>query len=84
MDMSICYIIVVVVTVALMIWGFMDILKNKQPNEADTHEVISRQLKGFGFLVLAQVALFVGMLICFGVSGGMEKAFKKVGDMMAF
>ncbi len=61
---SLCYIATIVVTIILVIWGFMDILKSKQTGETDTSEVISRQIKGFGFLVLGQLVLIIGIAIC--------------------
>lgn len=50
----------------------MDLLKNRQHSETSDTQVISRQIRGFAFIMLAQVIMVVGTLICFGMDGGLK------------
>lgn len=70
---QLCYLLTIVLSVGFLIWGFMDILKKKQPSEGSQTAVISRQIRGFAFIMLAQVVLVIGGALCFGMSGGVEK-----------
>lgn len=79
--MSICYVAAVLASVALMVWGLMDILKKKQKSESSDGEVISRQIRGFGMLLLSQIVLILGAALCFGAAGGVEKALGKVSKL---
>ena len=72
MDSKFCYLATLIVGVILAVWGFFDVLKEKQPREADS-KVLQRQLRGFGFLVLSQVVLIVGVSLCFGASVGVDR-----------
>lgn len=63
---SICFMITTILVVIIVIWGFMDVLKKKQPEETSDTEVISRQIRGFGFLVLAQIVGVLGAALCAG------------------
>ena len=80
-DMSLCYILTIVASVALTIYGLMDILRKQQADELTQNEVISRQIRGFGILVLAQVVLLVGGATCAGLSSGLEKLMKDVSRL---
>ncbi len=68
MDLSLCGAVILIIAAALAIYGFMEILKNKQKHENNT-EMIQRQLKGFAMLILAEVVLLVGMGLCLGLGG---------------
>jgi len=81
-DMSICYLLTVVLSIVLAIYGLMDILKQRQPREITEQEVISRQIRGFGLLVLAQVVLLLGGASCAGLSSGIERLMKDVGRLV--
>ena len=81
-DMSICYILAIAVSVALAAYGLFDILKQRQPDEITEQEVISRQIRGFGLLVLAQVVMLVGGATCAGLSSGMERLMKDVSRLL--
>jgi len=81
-DMSICYILAIFVSVALAVYGLLDILKQKQADELTELEVISRQIRGFGLLVLAQVVLMIGGATCAGFSKGVERLMKDVGNLL--
>ena len=69
---QICYIVTLAVAIGFFIWGFMELLKKRQPNEKDTVDVISRQIRGFAFLMLTSVVLIFGAWVCYGFSGGLE------------
>lgn len=77
---QICYLLILVASIGFLVWGFMDLLKKKQGNETDT-QVISRQIRGFAFIMIAQVVLVVGSMVCFGLSGGMEQLSKAVSKI---
>jgi len=79
--MELCYVATVLAAVALVVYGLMDVLKKRQPKETSDSEVISRQIRGFGLLILAQIVLFLGGAICFAVTGGVEKALQKVSKL---
>ena len=66
---SICNIVTVVVGTAVLIWGYISILRKQQPDEPDVLAVISRQLRGFGTLLLSTVILSVGYAVCSGTFG---------------
>ena len=79
--MSPCYIAAVLASIAILIWGLIDILKKRQPKESSEEEVISRQIRGFGMLLLSQMVFVIGGAICFGLAGGADKIFKDVGKL---
>jgi hypothetical protein len=49
-----------------LVYGFMDLMKSPAATEGATLGTISRQLKGFAFIMLSQVTLVLGMAICAG------------------
>ena len=69
---SLCYILVIIVSIGFLIWGFMDLLKRKQANERTTNDVISRQIRGFAFIMISQVILVLGTILCLGANGGLK------------
>ncbi len=69
MDLSLCGAVILIIAAALAIYGFMEILKEKQKHENNT-EQIQRQLRGFGMLLLSEVILLIGMGLCLGLGGG--------------
>jgi len=69
---KLCFLVFVVVSIALLIWGFMDMIRKQQVNESSYSEVISRQFRGMGFLILSQFILILGGVFCYGSS---EKMF---------
>ncbi len=66
---ALCYLIVIIVSIGFLIWGFMDLLKKKQPYETTENQVISRQIRGAGLLLLSQLVLVLGTALCYGVGG---------------
>ncbi|MFW5895636.1 MAG: hypothetical protein ACOCT9_02710 [archaeon] len=75
---QLCYIIVLVAAVILVVWGFMELLRQRQKDEHTETQVISRQIRGFAFIMLGQVVLVLGAMLCFGMSGGVEEMGKKL------
>lgn len=78
---SLCYFVIVIIAIGFLLWGFMDLLKKQQPTESDTSDVISRQIRGFAFIMMSQVVLVVGGMICFGMSGGLDQLGKAVSKL---
>jgi hypothetical protein len=75
---KVCYLITIVVSIGFIIYGFMELLKDRQHNEPTEVSVISRQIRGFAFLMLAQVILVLGAMICYGSSEGLLDFGKKL------
>ncbi|MDB4769479.1 hypothetical protein OAG24_00790 [bacterium] len=67
---SLCYYIVVILAIITFVWGLMDLLKFQQSNESSLEQVISRQIRGAGLILVSQVILVFGSMLCFGASGG--------------
>ena len=67
---SLCYLVVIVLSIVFLIWGFMDLLKKKMHYEKSETQVISRQIRGAGLLLLSQVILVLGAALCYGLGGG--------------
>lgn len=70
---QLCYLLVLIISIGFLVWGFMDLLRRQQPTEKAQTDVISRQIRGFAFIMLAQVVLLLGSMICFGLTGGMDQ-----------
>jgi hypothetical protein len=82
--MELCTIVILLVTVAFLAWGFVNIFK--QPDK-DGHEeknenkqgkkitmaVISRQLRGFALILLANIIFVFGVASCMGIFGGKRR-----------
>lgn len=60
----ICILLVLVITLVLLGYGFYDVLKGKKPSEDDPAQTISRQIRGLGLIVLGHIVFIVGMAIC--------------------
>lgn len=78
---QLCYLLVLVLSVVFLVWGFMDLLKQKQSFEHTEAQVISRQIRGFALIMISQVVLVLGMMICFGLTGGLKGVAKAVKEM---
>ncbi len=70
---DVCYFIVLAIVVLMMIYGFMDIIGDKpktlKSGVETEKQVMARQLRGFGLLVLSQIILILGGMLCLGVGG---------------
>lgn len=63
MNDNLCPMLTLVISLLLMVYGFILIFKAKPKSNTDT-SVISEQLKGFSFLIVAQLVFIFGMSIC--------------------
>lgn len=67
---TLCYLVVIVLSIVFLIWGFMELLKKKMHYEKTETQVISRQIRGIGLLLLSGVVLSLGGALCYGLGGG--------------
>ena len=63
---SLCAIVTLIISLALMVYGFKLILEKRKMagGKVDMYNV-SEQIKGFAFLIIAQLVFMVGMAICY-------------------
>ncbi len=73
-EKNICFIGVLILSIAFLVYGFMDLMKKPAGREGDVG-TISRQLKGFAFIMLSQVVLVLGGALCLG---GMDKSLRSL------
>lgn len=66
-EAGLCFLLVLAASIAMVIYGFSMVLRKKESNEVDG-DVISRQLRGFGFLLLSQLVLIIGAALCVGLN----------------
>jgi uncharacterized membrane protein len=65
-DMKMCMAVVTVIALVLLVFGFLDMFKVKPTgNQVNKVDVISQQLRGLGFFLLALVVLSLGSALCF-------------------
>lgn len=67
---GVCYIVTLIIALVLAVWGFSDFFRMRQANEASTTDVISRQLRGLGLLMLALVVMGLGATLCLSMAEG--------------
>lgn len=72
----ICSLIVLLLSIGFLVWGIQDLLKKQSPTEATVNDVISRQLKGFGFIVISGLVLGLGKILCDAMTGGLGSIMK--------
>nr|QBK85695.1 MAG: uncharacterized protein LCMAC101_02900 [Marseillevirus LCMAC101] len=65
-----CFVIILIFSIFFLVYGFMDLMKAKKSGETDAAH-ISRQIKGFAYIMLSQVVLVIGGALCLG---GFEKS----------
>lgn len=65
-----CYLLIFLVSLGFLIWGFTDTLRKQTDQEKSMEQTISRQIRGFAFILLSQVVLVLGMAMCWGLGGG--------------
>ncbi len=78
---QLCYLLVLVVAIGFVVYGFMDLLRPKQPNEKSQVDVISRQIRGFALIMVSQIVLIFGAMVCFGMAGGMKQIGAALGKI---
>lgn len=61
---SLCYVLVLVLAAAVVIYGFIQLLQRQRPSENDV-QVLQRQLRGLAYLILSMVILSIGISLCF-------------------
>jgi hypothetical protein len=71
-EKQLCFILVLGLSIFFLIYGFMDLMK--KGTDSGT-EKISRQLKGFAYIMLSQVVLILGGALCLG---GVEKSLSSL------
>ena len=76
-DSALCYIVVAVVSIALVVYGFLQILGKQLPSENDT-QVIQRQIRGFAWLMLAQIVLVLGGALCAGMGFSLREITRSI------
>lgn len=75
-QLGLCSIIAIALSIALIVKGFMEILKLQLPGETDA-QVIQRQLRGFAHLLLSQIVLVLGLSLCIGLNmDSVQKAIR--------
>lgn len=79
---QICYLLILIISIGFLVWGFMDILKKptskEESNDKVNAAVISRQIRGFAFIMLAHVIFVLGAALCTGLFGGLASGAKKI------
>jgi glucose uptake protein GlcU len=66
-EVGLCFLVVLAISIAMIIYGFSMVLRRRESNERD-EDVVQRQLRGFGYLLLSQLVLVVGSAICVGMN----------------
>lgn len=64
---TLCFVLVLIVVVGLFAWGMSDVTKARAASESSGDQT-NRQLRGIGILIMAQVVLYLGAMLCFGLS----------------
>lgn len=64
--LPVCFTLVIVVSLVLLAIGFMDMFKHKPGEGGSELKVISQQLRGLGFFLLAMVVVSIGSALCVG------------------
>ena len=62
---SLCSIAVMLISCAIIIYAFYGIFREQVANENDMN-VIQRQLRGFALLMVSNIVMVLGMLLCTG------------------
>ena len=60
-----CNIIIYIIAILLIVTGFVFIFRGPQAGQSEL-QVISDQVKGFGFLIVGQMVLVAGLGLCAG------------------
>nr|QBK87394.1 MAG: uncharacterized protein LCMAC201_03040 [Marseillevirus LCMAC201] len=62
---SICSLVIMVAAISLTVYSFYSIFQKKDNKENDLN-VIQRQIRGFALLMVANLVMLLGMMICAG------------------
>ena len=64
-SISLCSLAVMVAAVGLFVYAYYHIFQKKQAGENDL-EVIQKQIRGFALLMIANLVMIIGTMICAG------------------
>ena len=64
-SISLCSFAVMASSLALFVYAYYNIFQKKQAGENDL-EVIQKQIRGFALLMVANLVMVIGMMICAG------------------
>ena len=81
---QLCYLVAIIIALVFLIWGFMEIMKKRTHAEKASSDVISRQIRGFGWIMLSQIVLIVAFMFCQGFSESLRGFGGKVRQMGRF
>jgi len=70
-EKNLCFMLVLIVSIAFLVYGFMELMRKPVGSSDASLATISRQLKGFAYIMLSQVILVLGGALCLG---GLEKS----------
>ena len=62
---SLCSLVVMVAAAALTVYAFFHIFQQQQNDENDLN-VVQRQIRGFALLLVANLVMVLGMMLCAG------------------
>lgn len=62
---SLCSVLVMAISLILTIMAFYHIFQGQKPGESELN-VIQRQLRGFALLIVANLVMMLGMVVCAG------------------
>ena len=79
---QLCFILFMILALGFLAWGLSDLLRKRQPTEASTVDTISRKISGFGLIVVAQLVIMIGLIVCYGVSGGAKGFGESLAGVM--
>jgi hypothetical protein len=66
-----CFLIILGLSIAFLVYGFMELMRKPVGSSEANGATISRQLKGLAYIMLSQVVLVVGGALCLG---GVDKS----------
>lgn len=64
-SISLCSLAVMVAAVGLFVYGYYHIFQQKRAGENDL-EVIQKQIRGFALLMIANLVMIIGSMVCAG------------------
>ena len=62
-SLGFCYLLTALVATALAVWGYMKVFNTNSDGLTDTQQ-LQRQLRGFGFVILASAVAAAGAALC--------------------
>lgn len=75
---KVCNLVVIAAAVASVVWGFIELLRRQEQVEPTVADTISRQIRGIAFIMLGQVILVLGGMVCSGFKGGFLSGLARV------